>query len=126
MRKLATIAGAASILAALTGCGSATVAHHPHHPAAAPETAAQRHGAYTICSLFVASTKLTSDLGETSGPAEQQMLNKVLYGKHIPIDSQILRDAEALVAAPTSGTAQRLQADCAAVGVYQPVWAPGG
>jgi hypothetical protein len=121
MRKLA-IAGAALVLAA---CGSATVAHHPHHPAAPPVTAPQRHGAYTICGLFVDTTKLAADLGATSGPAEQQMLNKVLYGKHIPIDPQVLRDAEALVAAPTSATVQRLQADCAAVGVYQPVWALG-
>lgn len=54
------------------------------------------------------------------------MLNKVLYGKHIPIDPKVLWDAEALVAAPTSATVQRLQADCAAVSVYQPVWALGG
>lgn len=54
------------------------------------------------------------------------MLNKVLYDKHVPIDPRVLKDAEAAVAAPTSATVQRLQADCAAVGVYQPVWALGG
>src|SRR6267154_4561343 len=125
MRKPA-IAGAAFMLVALAGCGSASVAHHPHHPAASPETAAQRHGAHTICGLFVAATKLAADLGGTSGSAEQQMLNKVLYGKHITIDPKVVRNAEALVAAPTSATVQRRQADCARVGVYQPVWNLGG
>jgi hypothetical protein len=60
------------------------------------------------------------------GPASQQVLNKVLYGKHIAIDPPVLRDAKTLVATPTSATVQRLQADCAAVGVYQPVWALAG
>src|SRR5215469_773321 len=109
MRKTAVVS-AALVLAALTGCGSAASAHHPHHPAKPVETAAQRHGAHTICDLFVAATKLAGDLGGTSGAAEQQMMNKVLYGKHVAIDPQVLRDAEALVAAPTSTTVQRLQA----------------
>ena len=125
MGKMA-IAGTAMALAALTGCGSGTVTHHTHRPTAVPVTAAQRHGAHTICALFVDATKLAAQLGQSSGTAEQQMLNKVLYGKRIPIDPHVLKDAEAVVAAPTSATVQRLQADCAAVGVYQPVWALGG
>jgi hypothetical protein len=121
MRKIAILAAAPVI--ALAGCGSATVTHR----SVTHQTAAQRHGAHTICSLFVASTKLATDLGDTSGSAEQQMLNKVLYGKiKIKVAPRVLQDAEALVAAPTSATVQRLQQDCAAVGVYQPVWASGG